>query len=271
MPRSIPTGSRIRERRLALGRKQTVVAGTVGISPSYLNLIEHNRRAIGGSLLSRLATALETDRAALAEDGDEALIEELRAAAGAQQNNEAEFDDAADLARRFPHWAGLIAAQARALAAQARTIEALSDRLSHDPTLADAMHELLSTVSVVRSTASILAQTPEIDANWLGRFHANLDADSRRLADGSRRRPVRPAGGARGGPHAAFRDGFAVSGRRGPPVRCVGTGRGRRRPGPCRRSDGGGCARPGHRNSDGRRRGRISTATRARRGSRRPG
>ena len=185
MPRSIPTGSRIRERRLALGRKQTAVAGTVGISPSYLNLIEHNRRAIGGSLLSRLATALETDRAALAEDGDEALIEELRAAAGAQQNNEAEFDDAPDLARRFPHWAGLIAAQARALAAQARTIEALSDRLSHDPTLADAMHELLSTVSVVRSTASILAQTPEIDANWLGRFHANLDADSRRLADGA--------------------------------------------------------------------------------------
>ncbi|CTQ48748.1 short-chain fatty acyl-CoA regulator family protein [Jannaschia donghaensis] len=184
MPRSIPTGRRIRERRLSLGLKQAALATTVGISPSYLNLIEHNRRAIGGALLTRLAEALGSDRAALAEGGDSALIEAVQAAGAAGGVAEGPLADAATLAQQHPAWARLIEAQAEAMAAQARTIEALSDRLSHDPTLAEAMHELLSTVSVVRSTASILAQTPEIDANWRGRFHANLDADSRRLADG---------------------------------------------------------------------------------------
>ncbi|SDZ22615.1 transcriptional regulator, XRE family [Jannaschia faecimaris] len=167
-----------------LGLKQAGVAATVGISPSYLNLIEHNRRAIGGALLTRLADALGTDRAALAEDGDAALIEGVRNAGAVGKIDAEALSEAATLTQRHPAWARLIVAQAEALAAQARTVEALSDRLSHDPTLADAMHEMLSTVSVVRSTASILAQTPEIDANWLRRFLANLDSDSRRLADG---------------------------------------------------------------------------------------
>ena len=180
-----PTGTRIRERRLALDMRQAHLAQAVGISPSYLNLIEHNRRPIAGRLLGRLAEALSTDQQALSADPDDALIDAVRAAGAAQEIGPQALDQVADLAQRFPDWARLIASQAAAQAAQARTIEALSDRLTHDPALAEAMHELLSTVSVVRSTASILAQTPEIDRNWLGRFHANLDADSRRLADGA--------------------------------------------------------------------------------------
>ena len=185
MPKSVPTGSRIRDRRLALGRKQAHVAAAAGISASYLNLIEHNRRAIGGALLGQLAEVLEVDRAALSEDGDAELVEATRAAGAANGLDAEAQGSVGDLVQRSPAWARVIAAQADALAGQARTIEALSDRLTHDPALADAMHELLSTVSVVRSTASILAQTPEIDANWLGRFHANLDAESRRLAEGA--------------------------------------------------------------------------------------
>ena len=183
MPRSVPTGSRIRDRRLSLGRKQAALAVEAGISPSYLNLIEHNRRAIGGALLTRLAEALETDRAALSEDGDADLVEAMNAAA--EEMDPEARGQAGDLARRHPDWARLVVRQATALAAQARTIEALSDRLTHDPALAEAMHELLGAVSVVRSTASILAGTPGLDANWLDRFHGNLDEDSRRLAQGA--------------------------------------------------------------------------------------
>nr|WP_281243801.1 short-chain fatty acyl-CoA regulator family protein [Jannaschia pohangensis] len=181
----MPTGSRIRDRRLELAIKQGALAAKVGISPSYLNLIEHNRRPIGGSLLIRLAEALGVDRAALSEDGDSGLVSAVQAAGAARGLGPDSLAQAADLARRLPDWARVIQAQAQALAAQARTIEAMSDRLAHDPSLAEAMHELLSTVSVVRSTASILAQTPEIDPNWLARFHANLDEDSRRLAEGA--------------------------------------------------------------------------------------
>jgi DNA-binding XRE family transcriptional regulator len=50
MERSAFAGSRIRERRVALGLRQAEVALRAGISGSYLNLIEHNRRRIGGKL-----------------------------------------------------------------------------------------------------------------------------------------------------------------------------------------------------------------------------
>ncbi|MGB5871554.1 MAG: helix-turn-helix transcriptional regulator, partial [Albidovulum sp.] len=47
MARLALTGTRIRDRRLLLGQKQADLARKVGISPAYLNLIEHNRRRVG--------------------------------------------------------------------------------------------------------------------------------------------------------------------------------------------------------------------------------
>ena len=43
---NVLTGTRIRERRLALSRRQADVARAAGISPAYLNLIEHNRLSL---------------------------------------------------------------------------------------------------------------------------------------------------------------------------------------------------------------------------------
>ena len=51
-------GPRIRDRRRALGITQASLAARVEISPSYLNLIEGNKRNIGGALLRRIADEL---------------------------------------------------------------------------------------------------------------------------------------------------------------------------------------------------------------------
>ena len=67
MPLNELTGSRLRERRLALGMRQADLAAAAGISASYLNLIEHNRRRIGPDVLERLALVLATETAALAK------------------------------------------------------------------------------------------------------------------------------------------------------------------------------------------------------------
>ena len=75
MPRSAFAGTRIRERRMTLGLRQSEVALRAGISGSYLNLIEHNRRRIGGKLLLDLAKVLETDSASLAEGGRQPAFE----------------------------------------------------------------------------------------------------------------------------------------------------------------------------------------------------
>ena len=80
MPLNALTGSRVRERRLALGLRQAEVAKATGISASYLNLIEHNRRRIAGDVLRRLAQALATEVDALEEGAPDDLAEALRAA-----------------------------------------------------------------------------------------------------------------------------------------------------------------------------------------------
>lgn len=186
MPITALTGTRLRERRQALGLKQAEVAQAAGVSASYLNLIEHNRRRIRPEVLSRLADALGVPADALAEGAGNALIEDLRAAAAtAGAEAAAELDRIEDFAGRFPGWAATLAALARRMAQLDATVEALNDRMSHDPHLSASLHEVLSAVSSVRSTAAILAETQDIEPEWRARFHANLHEDSERLAAGA--------------------------------------------------------------------------------------
>lgn len=200
-------GSRLRERRILLALKQADLARDVGISPAYLNLIEHNKRRIGGKLLLDLARALGVDPSLLIEGAEAALLEGLRDAAaslggqgavapsstgeGALSPQQAplgpipEVDRIDDLAARYPGWSALVAAQHGRIAALERTVEALTDRLTHDPFLSASLHEVLSTVTAIRSTAGILANGEAVDPEWQARFHRNIYEDSRRLAESS--------------------------------------------------------------------------------------
>ncbi|WP_373353288.1 helix-turn-helix domain-containing protein [Pseudoroseicyclus sp. CXY001] len=180
------TGSRIRQRRLDRGLSQVELAAVVGISASYLNLIEHNRRRIGGALLNAIARELGSDPALLVEGGGAGLAAALRAAAGARPEAGAELERAEDLAGRFPGWARLLAAQAGRIGALEEQMAALTDRLTHDPALAASMHEVISAVTAIRSTASILASGEALDGDWQARFHRNIFEDSQRLAAESR-------------------------------------------------------------------------------------
>lgn len=186
MARDTLTGSRIRERRVSVGMKQAELARKAGISASYLNLIEHNRRRIGGKLLNDIAAALRTEPALLAEGAGAAVIAALREAAAASPGAPAELDRVDEFTGRFPGWAQLLAQSRERIAALERTVETLTDRISHDPHLATSLHEMLSTVTAIRSTAAILADPEGVDPDWQARFHRNLDQDSARLADTSR-------------------------------------------------------------------------------------
>lgn len=185
MPQRSLTGSRIRERRLQLAIRQSALAKIVGISPTYLNLIEHNRRRIGGKLLNDLSLALDVDAAVLTQGAETALVESLRGAAAQRPEVVVETDRAENLARRFPGWAALTVDQHRRIAMLEQTVQALTDRLTHDPQLAASMHEVLSVVTAIRSTSAILANTGQVDPEWQARFHRNLYEDSQRLASSS--------------------------------------------------------------------------------------
>ena len=165
------------------GLKQAELARAIGISASYLNLIEHNRRKIGGKLLLDIAQALDVEPHSLTEGAEAALIANLREAATDADLTGPELARADEFAGRFPGWAEVLTTTRRRVAALERTVETLTDRMAHDPHLAASMHELLTTAAAIRSTAAILDENRELQAEWRARFHANLAEDSRRLSD----------------------------------------------------------------------------------------
>ena len=180
------TGRRIRERRTMAGLRQSDLARQVGISASYLNLIEHNRRRIGGKLLVDLAQALGVEPSLLTEGAEATLLAALREAAADAKSASAETDKLDEFVGRFPGWAEVLVTVHRRIATLAQTVLTLSDRMTHDTHFAAALYEVLSTAASIRSTASILAETGELEAEWRDRFHQNLNEDSLRLADSSR-------------------------------------------------------------------------------------
>jgi len=176
-------GSRIRERRVLARQKQADLAKAVGISPSYLNLIEHNKRKIGGKLLMDIAQELAVDMSLLSEGAEANLVAVLRNAAADRPDADPEVDRIDEFAGRFPGWAKVIAHSHESVQKLQHTVETLSDRMSHDPYLATSMHEVLSMVSAIHSTAGILHEGHDIEPEWRARFVRNINEDSLRLSE----------------------------------------------------------------------------------------
>jgi transcriptional regulator with XRE-family HTH domain len=71
--RKLFAGPRVRRLRAARGLTQTRMAEALGVSVSYLNLIEANQRPVTASVLLKLSDLFDVDARALAADDDEAL------------------------------------------------------------------------------------------------------------------------------------------------------------------------------------------------------
>jgi predicted transcriptional regulator/DNA-binding XRE family transcriptional regulator len=82
MAKSAPLGHKIRALRRRAGLAQVQLATRLGISPSYLNLIEHDRRSLSAPLLIKLSQMFELELKAFAGDGDERVVTDLLEAFG---------------------------------------------------------------------------------------------------------------------------------------------------------------------------------------------
>lgn len=176
-------GSRVRDRRLALGLKQADVAARAGISPSYLNLIEHNRRGIAGRVRIGIAEALAMEPTALSEDADRDLLRDLGEAAAAMPDALAEAERSHELVGRFPGWAKLVASQHRRREQLENLVENLTDRLMHDPHLSESLHAILSSVTAIQATSDILVKAESMERLQQRRFQSNVHEESQRLSD----------------------------------------------------------------------------------------
>ena len=180
-----PIGIRISSRRRALGVSQAALARQAGISPSYLNLIERNKRDVGGALLLRIAHALEIDIGELTGEAEQKLVQDLEEAfsdpvlesvgLGAVQ--------ARDLVAQYPAAAIAIARLHRAYAAAIASADAYANRLRADPMFSQLLHQILSGITAVRSGAEILEDVHDLDEAERRRFLASITRETRGLSD----------------------------------------------------------------------------------------
>src|SRR3954462_1322919 len=70
--RKLFLGARVKRMRRDLGLTQTRMAEDLGVSPSYLNLLERNQRPVTAQVLLRLAEAYDLDLKSLSSDPEAA-------------------------------------------------------------------------------------------------------------------------------------------------------------------------------------------------------
>ncbi|MGD2172600.1 MAG: helix-turn-helix transcriptional regulator, partial [Gammaproteobacteria bacterium] len=178
-------GPRIRERRRELGVTQADMARQVEISASYLNLIEHNKRDIGGALLRKVAEALELPLDQLDGAADRRLLETLEEIAQNPDLRALGVEDKriGELIGRFPGWARGIVALSRSEHQATHVAQVLGDRLNHDPFLGETVHKMLTRIASLYSASEIVGEHPDIEKDRRERFYAIINEESRHLSE----------------------------------------------------------------------------------------
>jgi predicted transcriptional regulator/transcriptional regulator with XRE-family HTH domain len=182
----LPIGQRIRDARRESGISQLSLAKSVGISPSYLNLIEHDKRMIGGALLGRIAKALGVGIGHLSGTDDPVLVQQIMELVRSQALPGVEERDALKLVAERPEWARNVIHLHHKYQDAAETALALSDRLSQDPALMELSHAVLTQITSIRSFAEILEQVADLEPEERQHFSSIIASQSDRLGSSAR-------------------------------------------------------------------------------------
>ena len=182
-----PIGIRISSRRRALAVSQAELARRVGISASYLNLIERNKRDVGGTLLLRIAAELSIDIEELTGAAEHRLIADLEEAFADPllQALAPPAGTARQLVAEQPFAATALARLHRAYQGALASADDYANRLQADPLFSQLLHQILSGITAVRSSAEILEE-PDLEEAARARFGATIGREARGLADTTR-------------------------------------------------------------------------------------
>ncbi|RYE59978.1 MAG: helix-turn-helix domain-containing protein [Hyphomicrobiales bacterium] len=180
-----PIGFRISNRRKSLKISQAALARLVGISPSYLNLIENNKRDVGGALLQRVALHLQIETADLTGDDEQKLLQDLEEAYADPVVESLDFqpDERRLLVAQYPASAAAMARLHRAYSNAVASADIYADRLRSDPLLGQILHQILSSLTAVRSSAEILEDIADLDDDERERFVGAIGRETRAMGD----------------------------------------------------------------------------------------
>lgn len=150
MADKIRYGARLRNLRRREGITQSQMATRLGISPSYLNLLEHNQRPLSATLLIRLAQAMQVDIVSFADDQGERVTGELLEVFGDDMfdNEELSSAEVRELVANSPTIARSILTLYHAFQAARASADSLIAKLSDGETLSAVEHSRLPTEAV---------------------------------------------------------------------------------------------------------------------------
>ncbi len=176
-------GSKVRRLRRAQGVTQVEMAKRLGISPSYLNLIEHNQRPLTRSLQMKLAEGYDVDLQVFAEDEDARIVTDLVEILRDPLFGTFELapKDLSDAVGAAPALGQAMIALYQGYRNLRADLDAVSERLSDDALISASTHELRTVLTSIRSFSEILRDYDDLDAEQRQRFLEILVKETGRL------------------------------------------------------------------------------------------
>ena len=180
-----PMGSRIRRQRQQVGITQSRLAEMVGISPSYLNLIENSKREVGGALLLRIADHLKMNLDDLSGERERKTLQTLEGVLDDPVLHDLKTDriDLRELVARSPEAAQVLIRLHRVGSEARAEVEAFASRMADDPYLTQMLHQGLNRLTAMRSGAEILSSVEDLGESDRKRFSTAIRREAEDLSE----------------------------------------------------------------------------------------
>lgn len=180
---TIFAGSQVRRLRQSLDLTQVEMARRLGLSPSYLNLIEHGRRPIPSKVMTRIDQVFEIDLVALGAGDGARIFADLKdvIADPLFGDNAIGEGELRELVTESPAAGRVMIDLYRAYQATRAELGELAEQLHSREFTAGIAYEFRSLVTSIRSAAEILRDNPDLDLDQRRRFVDVILSDSQRL------------------------------------------------------------------------------------------
>jgi predicted transcriptional regulator/transcriptional regulator with XRE-family HTH domain len=176
-------GRKVRRLREGLELTQVEMARRLGLSASYLNLIEHGQRPLTARLQAHLCETLDVDPAELSDKEETHLAADLAEVLSdslfaSRVVSRAEIREAVGAT---PEIGRAMLALYRAYRSAREEVGDLGEALRNREVLSGINYELRTLLTSIRSFSEILRDNPDLDLEQRQRFLGIIIADSQRL------------------------------------------------------------------------------------------
>lgn len=160
-------GAKVRALRRREGLTQVRMAERLGISASYLNLIEHDKRPLPAALLIKLASTFEIDLKQFSADSDASLVSDLMETFGDPLFDEHNLTnaDVRDLVRQSPTIARAVLTLYSQYRGGQQSLQTLASRMVDHADLAGVSGSALPSEEVTALIQQSRNHFPELEAN----------------------------------------------------------------------------------------------------------